>query len=194
MRRRLVPVFAGAHLLSALLVWQLAATAEPRSAPAGQAQPLAQTLTGAARDAFTSAQILLNNGDFAGALTKYQEAYGLSKEPRLLFNMALCERNLHAYARMCHHDSPAPVPARGRRVDPGGRPRRRRRSARRHPEARRVGEARRQRAGSDHRRGRRSARRASRRWKTPSSSTSAATRSSVHQKQDSTARPRPCPS
>ncbi len=100
MRHRLVPIFGRVHLLSALLVWPLAASAEPRSPPAGHVQPLAQTLTGAAKDAFTSAQILLNNGDFAGALTKYQEAYGLSKEPRLLFNMALCERGLHAYARM----------------------------------------------------------------------------------------------
>lgn len=61
---------------------------------------LAQSLTGAAKDAFTSAGLLLNNDDYAGALEKYQQAYELSKEPRLLLNMAICARSLKAYARM----------------------------------------------------------------------------------------------
>ena len=34
------------------------------------------------------------------ALTKYRQAYELSKDPRLLFNMAICEKNLRGYARM----------------------------------------------------------------------------------------------
>ncbi len=61
---------------------------------------LAESLKGPAAEAFQSAQILKNNGDDAGALLKYEEAYGLSKDPRLLFNMAVCARSLKAYARM----------------------------------------------------------------------------------------------
>jgi hypothetical protein len=42
----------------------------------------------------------LNNGDSAGALSKFEQAYEASKDARLLFNMAICEKNLKAYARM----------------------------------------------------------------------------------------------
>jgi len=44
--------------------------------------------------------VLLNNGDSSGALAKFAQAYEISKDPRLLFNMAVCGRNLHDYARM----------------------------------------------------------------------------------------------
>lgn len=62
-------------------------------------RPLDKTLQGAAKDANASARILFNNGDFAGAATKYGQAYDLSKDPRLLFNLAICEKNLKHYAR-----------------------------------------------------------------------------------------------
>jgi hypothetical protein len=79
------------------------------SSPAASAQsgdraprraPLGETLSGAAKEAYEAAGILMNNRDFAGAITKYRQAYDLSKDPRLLFNMAVCERDLRAYARM----------------------------------------------------------------------------------------------
>lgn len=68
--------------------------------PATQNAPLSESLTGAAKTDFASAQILLNNGDFAGAYAKLGQAYDLSKDPRLLFNMAICARDMHDYARM----------------------------------------------------------------------------------------------
>jgi hypothetical protein len=43
---------------------------------------------------------LFNNRDPARALLKYREAYELSNDSRLLFNMAVCERDLRAYAKM----------------------------------------------------------------------------------------------
>ncbi len=86
-------------LVSYLALVPLSASAQTAHTPAAQA-PLAQSLTGAAKDAYASAQILSNNGDYAGALAKYGQAYELSKDPRLLFNMAVCARTLHAYARM----------------------------------------------------------------------------------------------
>jgi hypothetical protein len=61
---------------------------------------LSESLSGPAKDAFASAQVLVNNNDFSGAFTKYEQAYKLSKDPRLLFNMAICARGLHAYAKM----------------------------------------------------------------------------------------------
>jgi len=93
--RRGVPCAA---LVAALTLVSVQAFGQDHAAV--PAQPLDQSLQGAARSAYTYAKILFDNGDFAGALAKYTQAYGLSKDPRLLFNMALCERNLRAYARM----------------------------------------------------------------------------------------------
>jgi len=89
-----------------------------------QAKPrpsLTAALTGAAKEAFVSAGVLLNNSDHAGALEKYQQAYDLSKDPRLLFNMAICARGLKAYARMqrllvrYEHEAGSDMPAAERR-------------------------------------------------------------------------------
>jgi hypothetical protein len=74
--------------------------ASAQASPVAGEKSLADSLQGPARDAYASARILQNNSDFAGALTKYGQAYGLSKDPRLLFDMAICERSLRAYARM----------------------------------------------------------------------------------------------
>ncbi len=76
-----------------------APVASAQSAPAAAERPLDETLQGAAKDAYGSAKILFNNSDFAGAATKYSQAYELSKDPRLLFNLAICEKNLRHYAR-----------------------------------------------------------------------------------------------
>ena len=40
------------------------------------------------------------NGDYVGALTKLRQAYEASKDPRLLYEMALCEKDLRRYAPM----------------------------------------------------------------------------------------------
>ncbi len=74
---------------------QAAAQTDESAKPA-----LAQSLSGPAKEAFSSARILLENNDFAGALDKYEQAFDLSKDPRLLFNMAICARGLKEYARM----------------------------------------------------------------------------------------------
>src|SRR5580692_4533566 len=79
---------------------QPAAAAHSGSAASGPKLPLAKSLTGAARDDFDSAEVLVSNGDFVGAYAKFGQAYDLSKDPRLLFNMAVCLRNQHDYAGM----------------------------------------------------------------------------------------------
>jgi len=78
---------------------QAAAQADAGAGPRHVA-PLSESLWGDARDAYQAAGERLAAHDFAGALGKYEQAYEVSHDPRLLFNMAICERDLHAYARM----------------------------------------------------------------------------------------------
>jgi len=76
--------------------------ASAQTAPAGPSahdRPLDSVLQGPAKDAYVSATILFNNGDFAGAATKYAQAYDLTRDPRLIFNLAICEKNERHYAR-----------------------------------------------------------------------------------------------
>jgi hypothetical protein len=60
---------------------------------------LSTTLVGEARASYEAARLLYNDGDNAGALTKFKRAYDLSKDPRLLWNMAASEKALRHYAR-----------------------------------------------------------------------------------------------
>jgi hypothetical protein len=73
----------------------------PAAAPAPPpARPsLADTLTGPAKDDYMAARLLFGDHDYAGALVKFQSAYDRSKDPRLLFNMGACEKNLRHYAK-----------------------------------------------------------------------------------------------
>src|SRR5258708_20803910 len=74
---------------------------------------LAESLSGRAKEAYESAKVLLNNHDWPGAYTKFQQAYDLSKDPRLLFNMAVCARAMRPYARteqlLCRYEHEAPA-------------------------------------------------------------------------------------
>ena len=74
--------------------------AEP-SAPAAPAIPaLADTLTGDAKADYDSGKLLYGDGDFAGALVKFGASYDKSKDARLLWNMAACEKNLRHYSKV----------------------------------------------------------------------------------------------
>jgi hypothetical protein len=73
-----------------------AVAAPPAQPPV--AAPLGESLRGAARADYAAARILYEDGDFAGALTKLESAYAASKDPRLLWNMAACEKALRHYA------------------------------------------------------------------------------------------------
>ena len=82
------------------LLTGIAPAAFAQSAAPGSEPSLAETLQGPASEAYASARVLLNNKDYAGALAKYRQAYDLSHDVRLLFDMAICDRSLRAYARM----------------------------------------------------------------------------------------------
>jgi PEGA domain len=82
-----------------------ASSAAPAPTPAAMppgtsAKPLSESLTGPAKSEYEAAKLLYGDGDFAGALLKFQQAYKLSSEPRLLWNVAVCEKNLRHYAKV----------------------------------------------------------------------------------------------
>jgi PEGA domain len=87
-------------LLSLAVVQPLAAqTPAPFAVPENQA-PLAETLKGDAKAEYDAARILFGAGDFAGALVKFEQALEHSRDLRLLWNMAVCEKNLRHYVRV----------------------------------------------------------------------------------------------
>jgi len=76
-----------------------APTPGPVATAAARPASLAETLTGGAKADYDAARLLFGDRDFAGALVKFQSAYDQSRDPRLLFNMGACEKNLRHYAR-----------------------------------------------------------------------------------------------
>jgi hypothetical protein len=85
-----------APILIALVLVTMPALAQTGSPPTS----LSQSLEGDAKAAYDSGELLVANGDFVGALTKLRQAYEASKDPRLLYEMALCEKELRRYAPM----------------------------------------------------------------------------------------------
>lgn len=92
-------VLAGACIALAVAVFEAPSLAQSGTAPSA-AVSLADSLQGPARQAYDSAKLLAANHDFVGALTEFRHSYELSKDPRLLFNMAICEKELRHYGRM----------------------------------------------------------------------------------------------
>jgi hypothetical protein len=80
-----------------------AAAAPAPAPPASGASPLTTTLadvlSGPAKEDYLAGRLLYGDHDYAGALVKFQSAYDRSKEPRLFFDLAACEKNLRHYAR-----------------------------------------------------------------------------------------------
>jgi hypothetical protein len=75
----------------------------PAAAPAPPSRPLAEVLKGEAKAEYDSAKVLYNDGDYTNAVLKFSTAYDKSHDPRLLWNMAACEKNLRHYARALRH-------------------------------------------------------------------------------------------
>jgi hypothetical protein len=74
--------------------------AAPPAAPAGAAKPLSESLSGMARAEYEAGRILYADKDFGNAIVKFQKAHELANDPRLLWNIAVCQKNLRRYARM----------------------------------------------------------------------------------------------
>ncbi|WP_437930729.1 PEGA domain-containing protein [Sorangium sp. So ce291] len=93
---------------AALSVGLAAGVAAAQPAPAAPAQPagataekpLSESLTGMAKAEHGAGAALFKDGDYAGALARFERAYELSRDHRLLWNVALCQKNLRRYAKM----------------------------------------------------------------------------------------------
>jgi len=70
-----------------------------RPAAAAEA-PLVDVLTGQAREDYKSAVLLYEDHDYTGAVVKFRSAHERSGEPRLLWNIAACEKNLRHYGNV----------------------------------------------------------------------------------------------
>jgi hypothetical protein len=80
-----------------------AANADPAGAPKAKpaaVKSLAQTLTGPAKADYDAAKLLYGDGDYAGALIKFQSAFDATKDPRLLWNIATCQKALRHYSKV----------------------------------------------------------------------------------------------
>jgi hypothetical protein len=62
--------------------------------------PLGDALTGEAKDDYEAGRGLFLHGDYAGALVKFQRAFDVSSDTRLLWNVGSCELNLKHYVRV----------------------------------------------------------------------------------------------
>jgi hypothetical protein len=86
------------------------ATAQPKpadkpSAPQPPAQPqapkpLSESLTGMAKAEYEAGKILYQAKDFGNAIIKFEKAYEISSDPRLLWNIAICQKELRRYTKM----------------------------------------------------------------------------------------------
>lgn len=81
----------------------VAASTAPASLGASAcAQPppskVVDALSGDAKDAFNRARVSFSKGDFAAAREDFQRAFDLSQEPRVLYNVAVCSKELGKYA------------------------------------------------------------------------------------------------
>lgn len=61
--------------------------------------PLQESLSPDARREYDAARVLFDDQDFSGSIAKFKRAYQLSHDPRLLWNQAVCEKELRHYAR-----------------------------------------------------------------------------------------------
>ncbi len=95
MTRAHLALFAVAFTLSS------SAFAQKPSAPAqavdSAPKSLADSLTGEAKQEYDRAIILYQDSDNTGALAKFARAYELAHDPRLLWNMATCQKGLRHY-------------------------------------------------------------------------------------------------
>ena len=91
----------------------LAASAAAAQPPASRQKPLAQSLPPDAKRDYDAGKLLFEDGDYATALLKYRAAYDATHDPRLLWNVAVCQKSLRHYAKAAG-DAGA-LPRRGRR-------------------------------------------------------------------------------
>jgi tetratricopeptide (TPR) repeat protein len=93
-----------AALAASLFAGETTAAAQQAGAATGQrraARPrrVRDALSGEALGAFDRGSTLFEDADFAGARAEFEHAYDLAGEPRILYNVAVCDKMLHKYTR-----------------------------------------------------------------------------------------------
>lgn len=86
-------------VLGVVLSFVAPAFAQTQTPAADATPPLSETLSGDAKQDYEAGRRLYKDGDYAGALTKFQSAAGASGDPRLFWDAAVCERAMQHYAR-----------------------------------------------------------------------------------------------
>jgi PEGA domain len=76
-----------------------ASAAPPPPARTAHPKPLAQTLPPEAKGDYDAGKILFEDGDFQTSRIKFQAAYDLTHDARLLWNIAVCQKNERHYAK-----------------------------------------------------------------------------------------------
>ncbi|MDB4934259.1 MAG: putative rane protein [Labilithrix sp.] len=92
-----------AFVVAALAASSVQAAPPARPAPAplsDEPRSLSDILTGDAKTQYDLARILYRDGDYASAVAKFRRSYEISKDVRLLWNMAACEKNLRHYVKV----------------------------------------------------------------------------------------------
>jgi hypothetical protein len=95
---RTLAVFLAVVLAAPAAIAQ-APTPKPGAAKPAKPKTVREELPDNARRDWDAARDLLEANDYAGALVEYLRAYELSKNPRVLYNVGVCEKNLRHYAR-----------------------------------------------------------------------------------------------
>lgn len=96
-------------LLFTVAMLSVTASAQAQPQPEGTATPAAQSPVpppapagdlARAKVEYESGRTLFRSGDYAGALVKLRRSFELSGDPRVLWNMIVCEKQLRHYAKM----------------------------------------------------------------------------------------------
>jgi len=77
-----------------------APAAPPPPVTGTPAKPLSESLTGMSRAEYEAGRILYADKDYGNAIVKFQRAHELAGDPRLLWNIAVCQKNLRRYSKM----------------------------------------------------------------------------------------------
>lgn len=89
------------HIALSIAASTLGARAHAQTAAQAAVAPsLANSLTGQAKSDYEAGRILFSDQDYAGAFVKFQQAFSIAGDVRLLWNMAVCEKNLRHYANV----------------------------------------------------------------------------------------------
>lgn len=93
----------GFALWAGMIPYNSAQAQPSKAAPASSPEPpkrLSESLTGMAKAEYEAGKILFEANDFENAVIKFEKAYELSKDPRILWNIAVCQKELRKYTRM----------------------------------------------------------------------------------------------